>query len=69
MSNLESAMVLSEHVSDRLRFLALCHLSGENNTPELALNTHLNALQHRALNDLQVVVLKRGECSPIYRLG
>ena len=69
LSNLESARVLSEHVSDRLRFLALCHLSGENNTPELALNTHLNALQHRALNDLQVVVLKRGECSPIYRLG
>lgn len=69
LSNLESARVLSEHVSDRLRFLALCHLSGENNTPELALNTHLNALQHRALNELQVVVLKRGECSPIYRLG
>ena len=69
LSNHESARVLSQHVSDRLRFLALCHLSGENNTPELALNTHLNALQHRALNELQVVVLKRGECSPIYRLG
>ena len=69
LSNHESAKVLSEHISDRLRFLALCHLSGENNTPELALTTHLNALQHRELNDLQVVVLKRGECSPIYHLG
>lgn len=68
LSNHESAKVLSEHISDRLRFLALCHLSGENNTPELALTTHLNALQHRELTDLQVVVLKRGECSPIYYL-
>jgi len=39
ISNIESAELLAAHGS-RLRWACLGHLSGENNTPELALRTH-----------------------------
>lgn len=71
ISNDASAQVIAEHLQKSTRFLALCHLSGENNTPELALETHRKKMRvtydHEA-NGLQLVVLKRNECSPVYHL-
>ena len=40
ISNVESAELLQGAVAERLRWACLCHLSGENNSPELALATH-----------------------------
>jgi phosphoribosyl 1,2-cyclic phosphodiesterase len=39
ISNFESAELIARHGS-RLRWICLGHLSGENNTPDLALRTH-----------------------------
>ncbi len=39
LSNIESAELIARHGA-RLRWACLGHLSGENNTPELALRTH-----------------------------
>lgn len=39
ISNVEAAELLSNH-GKRLQWVALAHMSGENNTPELALQTH-----------------------------
>jgi phosphoribosyl 1,2-cyclic phosphodiesterase len=44
ISNIESAELIARH-GDRLRWACLGHLSGENNTPDLALAAH------RSLND------------------
>ena len=39
ISNIESAELIARH-GTRLRWVCLGHLSGENNTPDLALRTH-----------------------------
>lgn len=36
MSNMETASFLAENISDRLKYIWLCHLSKDNNHPELA---------------------------------
>ncbi|MBN2402869.1 MAG: MBL fold metallo-hydrolase [Spirochaetes bacterium] len=41
ISNTESAELVARH-GGRLRWVCLGHLSGENNTPELAMQTHLS---------------------------
>ena len=42
ISNHESAELLREHACDRLRWACLSHLSGKNNSPDIALQTHQN---------------------------
>lgn len=57
MSNHEAAELVSSHASPNLKQVFLCHLSEENNTPELAVTTMSDALQHK----IPVVALKRKE--------
>jgi phosphoribosyl 1,2-cyclic phosphodiesterase len=40
ISNLEAANLLKEHTNGRLKWACLCHLSFENNCPQVALETH-----------------------------
>lgn len=42
LSNMESAALAGPHVRERLKWLAIAHLSAENNHPELALEHHRN---------------------------
>ncbi len=44
LSNKESADVLRRSVHRRMKWIALSHLSEENNTPETALETHRKAI-------------------------
>ncbi len=44
ISNIESAELLAAAAGGRLRWACLAHLSHENNTPELALQTHRDRL-------------------------
>ena len=72
ISNHEASHVLVQHLHKEVRFLALCHLSGENNSPELALETLRQTFREHhdwEAEGLTIKVLKRGECSPIYYLG
>ncbi len=57
MNNKDAAQLVSMHANDSLRHVFLCHLSEENNTPELAVATMSSALNHR----IPVVALKRKE--------
>lgn len=71
ISNHEAAHILATHLHSDMRFLALCHLSGENNHPELALETlrrHLREHHDWERDGLVLETLKRGECSPIFKL-
>jgi phosphoribosyl 1,2-cyclic phosphodiesterase len=47
ISNLEAARLIHEHADQRLKWACLCHLSDENNHPEVALETHLSLLGDR----------------------
>ncbi|MHC4872519.1 MAG: MBL fold metallo-hydrolase [Planctomycetota bacterium] len=40
LSNLESAKLIKDHASSRLKFIILSHLSENNNMPDIALDTH-----------------------------
>ncbi len=46
IANHEAADLLARHANGRLRWVALAHLSAENNTPELALDTHRQRVAH-----------------------
>ena len=49
MDNAETAAFLSEIYTPQLKYIFLCHLSNDNNTPEIALNTISKALKDRGL--------------------
>ena len=74
MDNVETAAFLSEIYTPQLKYIFLCHLSNDNNTPEIALNTISKALKDRGLTigtaqetiedrkaDVQLMALPRPE--------
>lgn len=72
ISNQTSAQTIAQHYHSGLKFLAMCHLSGENNYPDLALHTMCTELMQAGVDlqkDLQVEVLKRREISPLFKLS
>lgn len=82
MDNTETADYLKEIVNPTLSHVFLCHLSEENNTPEIAYNTTYSALISKGLKigdpanplsagdncDIALAVLPRGEVSHQYIL-
>lgn len=66
LENSESALMMKECCSDRLQSVILCHLSGENNHPEVALRTHKKL--NTNLRDATCVVAPRTGCSPVIEL-
>ncbi|MEG1642912.1 MAG: MBL fold metallo-hydrolase [Bacteroidales bacterium] len=64
-----TASFLAEGFTNRLLKIFLCHISAENNTPELAFDTVSKALSLRGINvgeDVDVVPLARTKPSPMY---
>lgn len=71
MSNAQSARLVAEHASPALKRLWLCHLSQENNHPELARKTHESILREYGIVaglDFQLDVLRRRTPSALYEL-
>ena len=73
MCNDETARVLSENIPNDMKHIWLCHLSAENNTPELALRTTQLALEEKGFiinkeGGIKLEALKRTECSGTYSL-
>ncbi len=62
LENTESAEMVRDHASDRLRVLLLSHLSQDNNTPALALATAKNVLAGKP--HINVQVAPRDNVSP-----
>lgn len=64
ISNREAANLLNECAPSHLQWACLCHLSEENNSPEVALQTH-----HSTLGEaIQLFVAKRDGCTEIMQL-
>lgn len=81
LDNRMTAEYLASIYTDRLSYVFLCHLSHDNNTPEIALNESRTALENIGLKvgggmdspddigaDIQLVALPRFECSRLYTL-
>ena len=71
LSNKACGEALAENATNRLRHVWLCHLSEENNHPELARKTVEEILQQKGLHagtDFKLDVLKRKSPSEIYEL-
>jgi len=71
LSNDECAQTLAAHMGKDVRHVWLCHLSEENNRPELACHavfTQLEAAGRELPGSLTVEALKRTAPSPLYTL-
>ena len=71
LSNSECGTALAENMSEKLRHIWLCHLSEENNHPELARKTVETVLRSYGIipgKDVELEVLKRKIPSGVYDL-
>ncbi len=69
MSNTATAEFLAENISEKLKYIWLCHLSKDNNHPELAYKTVEFRLRDKGIvvgKDVQLCALKRNTPSEIY---
>lgn len=58
LSNKDSSYYLSKFVTDDTKKIVLIHLSEENNTPDIALNTLLEALDGKKIPDIEIAKQK-----------
>lgn len=71
LSNTQCAQALSENFTHTIKHVWLCHLSQENNKPELALNTISQTLEMTGIRvgeDVKVEVLRRTLPTGIFSL-
>lgn len=71
MCNSETARILAENLPETTKYVWLCHLSEENNHPELARKTVEGVLMQAGYplgKTLKLEVLKRKVPSPLYEL-
>jgi phosphoribosyl 1,2-cyclic phosphodiesterase len=71
LSNTDCGTVLAENITEKLKHIWLCHLSEENNHPELARKTVEVTLRSYGIipgKDVQLEVLKRKIPSEVYDL-
>lgn len=64
ISNLEAAELVGRYASDSLRWLCLGHLSQDNNTPTLAMETHRQVLG----NKLAITVASRHRATDVMEI-
>jgi len=64
LSNDEAAQLLSRAAGRRLQWVALAHLSGENNHPDLAADTHRRIVG----SALPIAVTSRDDVSPLWQI-
>ncbi|CAN0482083.1 unnamed protein product, partial [Hapterophycus canaliculatus] len=55
LSNSDTAKLIRDHTSESLQWVCLAHLSDENNTPEIAMETCRRSVR----KDLQVICADR----------
>ncbi|WP_321331297.1 MBL fold metallo-hydrolase [uncultured Bacteroides sp.] len=69
MCNADTADFLAENITEDLRYIWLCHLSKDNNHPELAYKTIEWKLKDKGIiagKDVQLLALKRSMPSDLY---
>ena len=60
LSNHQTASYIEQYVSDTISHIWLCHLSKENNDPDIAHRDIMKALTKRSLDNVKLEVLRHG---------
>ncbi|MCI9172158.1 MBL fold metallo-hydrolase [uncultured Duncaniella sp.] len=71
LDNAVTARFIAEIITPQVRNIFLCHLSHDNNTPEIALDTIEEAIASRGDNPVltpRILALPRYSATPLYRL-
>lgn len=68
LSNKDSSYYLSEFITKNTKRIILIHLSEENNTPSLALETLLKTLKEKKKNIPKIEIAKQKECTELYEV-
>ena len=68
LSNKDSAYYLSKLIGDNTRHVVLAHLSEQNNTEELALNTLKEALSKKSIEFKNIDVARQNQISKVYNI-
>ena len=69
LSNQTTSRFLAEHIDTHLKYIWLCHLSKDNNHPDLAYKTTELALRDRGIivgKDVQLFALRRNVPTELY---
>ena len=69
LSNETTAEFLSTHYTPRLKYVWLCHISKDNNTPEMAYSTVKKSLDKKGIHvgtDVRLCALPRGKETEMY---
>ena len=69
LSNLQTAKFLADYFTDKWKYIFLCHLSKENNLPEIAYNTIKQHFKNNLIDEeekLQIIPLERTSPSKLY---
>lgn len=69
LCNADTAAYLAEHWTEKLKYIWLCHLSKDNNHPELAYKTVEGALAAKGVKvgeDVRLFALKRSAASELF---
>jgi len=69
LSNQVTSTFLADNISEELKYIWLCHLSKDNNHPDLALKTAELALRNHGIiagKDVQLCALRRNAPSQLY---
>jgi phosphoribosyl 1,2-cyclic phosphodiesterase len=68
LSNYQASMLALEHATKRLKKIFLSHLSGNNNTPEIAYNNFINVIKQRKDLNIDTSMTKRDSSTEIFEL-
>lgn len=68
LSNYQASMLVLEHATKRLNKVFLSHLSENNNRPELAYNSFVNALKQRKDLNINTVLTKRDSFTDVFEV-
>ena len=69
LCNSTTARFLADNWNPRFEHIFLCHLSGENNTPDLALQTTMNTLRDANITPCPIEPLQRCKPSALYKFN
>lgn len=68
LSNKDSAYYLSHLIGDKTKQIILAHLSEQNNTEEIALNTLKETLKRRNIDFKQIDIARQNQISKVYNI-
>ena len=68
LSNKDSAYYLSNLIGNKTKYVVLAHLSEQNNTEELALNTLKETLSRKKIKFENMDIAKQNEMSKVYNI-